>query len=314
MQYIRIILFFLLMFAGICQASAQQSSGDKFYNQGLELQKVMNKKSQLSAIEKFTTAKKFYDSAVKKKQCDAAIATCRNIIKQLSKPTGGGGHQSKGTSSEISVSALTVSNEMLNLEPASITVTVSVTTTEKEWSVTPVANEDGSSFLSIKKDDDGSGFSIECAENTTTHKRSQRIDVIAGNQRKTITVNQKGKPTMLSVEKSVVEFSLKGGNKSIDVYSNSDERIKENNLRNWKVISKPDWVTVVSEEKKSGGIFSKVKETAKNVVKGKNATQEDSSMITSVMKISVLKSSVSRSGELIIGSEDQRATILIQQN
>lgn len=62
---------------------AQTSSGDKLYNQGLELQKTMTVQSQNAAIGKFTSAKKLYDSQTKKNQCDQAIAVSRRIIKTL---------------------------------------------------------------------------------------------------------------------------------------------------------------------------------------------------------------------------------------
>ena len=70
-----------------------QSSGDKLYNQGLQLQKTMTIQSQNQAISKFNSAKKLYDSAAKKAQCDQAISVSRNIIAKLG---GGGGSPRPG--------------------------------------------------------------------------------------------------------------------------------------------------------------------------------------------------------------------------
>ena len=61
-----------------------QNSGDRLYSQGLELQKRQTVQAQKSAIAKFQSAKKLYDSAAKKKQCDDAITVSNNIIKTIS--------------------------------------------------------------------------------------------------------------------------------------------------------------------------------------------------------------------------------------
>ena len=75
---------FIFVLLGIVNPVNAQTSGDRLYSQGLELQKKQTIQSQKSAIAKFQSAKKLYDSAAKKKQCDDAIAVSNNIIKTIS--------------------------------------------------------------------------------------------------------------------------------------------------------------------------------------------------------------------------------------
>ena len=80
--FIKIIIICVML--GFAGTTVAQSSGDKLYSQGLELQKKQTVQSQKSAIAKFQSAKKLYDSAAKKKLCDDAIAVSNNIIKSIS--------------------------------------------------------------------------------------------------------------------------------------------------------------------------------------------------------------------------------------
>ena len=79
--------------------------------------------------------------------------------------------------------------------------------------------------------------------------------------RETINIIQKGKPVTLSINKSVLEFGLKGGNKNIELYTNSDSIIADNNNLTWYVESKPDWVETGVEVKKKKGILLLIKKT-----------------------------------------------------
>ena len=81
---INIKLLLLCAFMGLSNPIMAQNSGDRLYSQGLELQKKQTVQAQKSAIAKFQSAKKLYDSAAKKKQCDDAIAVSNNIIKTIS--------------------------------------------------------------------------------------------------------------------------------------------------------------------------------------------------------------------------------------
>lgn len=309
-------IYMLCVISGFISPVIAQTSGDKLYSQGLELQKKQTIQSQKSAISKFQSAKKLYDSAAKKKQCDDAIAVSNNIIKTISSNTGQKAGAKNQKTTELKTSVLELSNEKLQLDCECRSVIVNVTTTESKWSITPIANNDGEAFVSVNQNQDKQYFEIVCSANNSTHKRSQTIEVRAGNIRKTLIIEQSGRPTILSVEKTVIEFSSKGGSKSIEVYSNSDTTEEENNNRNWKVVSKPEWVNVIGEEYKEKGFLGKLGDTAKGLVKKQSTSAEDPSVVTSLMKLVVSsksKNNPSRSGEIVISSENQQATIIVQQ-
>lgn len=313
-NYIKLIFIFVIVC--VARPAFAQSSGDRLYSQGLELQKKQTIQSQKSAIAKFQSAKKLYDSAAKKKQCDDAIAVSNSIIKTISTSKNSRGTSLNAKTAELKTSVLELSNEKLQLDCERRTVTVSLTTTETEWSITPITNDDGGAFVSVNQHRDEKNFEIVCSANNSTRQRSQSIEVRAGELKKVLIIEQSGKPTILSVEKTVVEFSSKGGSKSIEVYSNSDSSEEGNNNRNWKVVSKPEWVNVIGEEFKEKGFFGKLGDTAKGLVKKQSASAEDPSVVTSLMKLVVSsksKQDPSRSGEIVISSENQQATIIVQQ-
>lgn len=313
-NYIKLIFIFVIV--GVARPAFAQSSGDRLYSQGLELQKKQTIQSQKSAIAKFQSAKKLYDSAAKKKQCDDAIAVSNSIIKTISTSKNSRETSLNAKTVELKTSVLELSNEKLQLDCERRTVTVSLTTTETEWSITPITNDDGGAFVSVNQHRDEKNFEIVCSANNSTRQRSQSIEVRAGELKKVLIIEQSGKPTILSVEKTVVEFSSKGGSKSIEVYSNSDSSEEENNNRNWKVVSKPEWVNVIGEEFKEKGFLGKLGDTAKSLVKKNSASADDPSVVTSIMKLVVAskpKKDPSRSGEIVISSENQQATIIVQQ-
>lgn len=300
----------------ISKPADAQSSGDRLYSQGLELQKKQTVQSQKSAIAKFKSAKKLYDSAAKKKQCDDAIAVSNNIIKTISTNKNSRGNSQSDKTTDLKTSVLELSNEKLQLDCERKSVTVSLTTTEVEWSVTPITNDDGEAFISVNQHKDEKKFEIVCPANISTRQRSQSIEVRAGELKKILTVEQSGVPIILSVEKTVIEFSSKGGSKSIEVYSNSDSVEEDNNNRNWKIVSKPEWVSVIGEEFKEKGFLRKLSDKAKGLVKKGSASANAPSVITSVMKIVVAskpKNESSRNGDIVISSENQQATIIVQQ-
>lgn len=313
---INIKLLLLCTIMGFSSPIMAQNSGDRLYSQGLELQKKQTVQSQKSAIAKFQSAKKLYDSAAKKKQCDDAIAVSNNIIKAISPNKRSKGRSQNVKETELKASVLELSNEKLQLDCERRSVTVNITTTESEWTITPISNSDGSAFISVNQHPEERSFDITCSANNSTRLRSQIVEVRAGALKKTLVIEQSGKPTILSVEKTVVEFGSKGGSKSLEVYSNSDSSEEDNNNRNWRVVSKPEWVNVIGEEFKEKGLLGKLRDTAKGLVKKNSASTEDPSVVTSIMKLVVSSKSKrdpSRSGEIVIGSENQQATIIVQQ-
>lgn len=306
------IVFFLI---GISLSGLAQNSGDRLYSQGLELQKKQTIKSQKLAISKFQSAKTLYDSETKKKQCDDAIIVSNNIIKTIianKEPK----ESINNKETDIKTSVLELSNEKLQVNYEQRTVAVNVTTTESDWTITPITSNDGVAFVSINPHLNEKYFDIIIPINISTQKRKQVIEVRAGNLIKKIVIEQSGKPTILSVEKSVVEFSSNGGNKSVEVYSNSNSIEKDNNNRNWKVVSKPQWINIIGEEFKEKGILGKLEDKVKGLVKKSSTSAEDPSVITSIMKIVVSsksKNEPSRNGKIVISSDKQQATIIVHQ-
>ena len=217
---------------------------------------------------------------------------------------------------DIKTSVLELSNEKLQVNYEQRTVAVNVTTTESDWTITPITSNDGVAFVSINPHLNEKYFDIIIPINISTQKRKQVIEVRAGNLIKKIVIEQSGKPTILSVEKSVVEFSSNGGNKSVEVYSNSNSIEKDNNNRNWKVVSKPQWINIIGEEFKEKGILGKLEDKVKGLVKKSSTSAEDPSVITSIMKIVVSsksKNEPSRNGKIVISSDKQQATIIVHQ-
>lgn len=295
-----------------------QTSGDKLYNQGLYLQKTMTARSQRAAIAKFRSAKKLYDSDAKKKQCDDAIAVSNNIIKGMRNGTRKDGisGQEQNSRREASTS-LKLDNYQFNLSNEANSVTVNVDAADKKWEAKTIDNTDGTSFIAIRENSDGKSFDIYCIENKTTRQRTQQVKVRSDAGTKTVTIVQAGIPIKLTTEEALVEFSYKGGDKTIEVYCNSEKQEKDNNNRNWRVVSKPEWVEIVGEEQKKKSLFGKLVDKGKNLVKKESAATDDPTMITSLMNIIVTKlpskNSPARKGEIVIASDNQEATIMVVQ-
>lgn len=80
-SFIRFVI--LSLFVVLAQNVRAQSAGDRLFAQGQKLQMNQTVAAQKQAIAKFGSAKKAYDSAVKKSLCDNQIAICRNNIKTI---------------------------------------------------------------------------------------------------------------------------------------------------------------------------------------------------------------------------------------
>lgn len=92
MKRTRIFMLFAALMVGISSMFAQNATADKMYNEGVRLMGTMTINSQNAAIQKFTSAKKLYDSAANKQKCDGAISMCRKNIKKIQ----GGGNNPGG--------------------------------------------------------------------------------------------------------------------------------------------------------------------------------------------------------------------------
>lgn len=297
-----------------------QSSGDKLYNQGLTLQKTLTVKSQKDAINKFTSAKKLYDSKAKKDQCDQAIQVSKNIIAELSKGTGRGSRTRTNTVEQKKEAVINIAPSQFAIDCHAKTLTVTVATVNvEEWSAMPVSNADGTSFLTVKKGDDL--ITIECDINPTTAVREQSVVIQGNDVTQTVKITQAGQPVELTANTALLEFGKNGGKKTLEIYTNSTTAYDDNNGFNWRIESKPDWIDVVvdtSVKKKKSGIIGKLKEKKDEILNGKeqNADSEETiKLIVNAEKID--KSSVEyktgRKGELKIVSDNQSLTILLVQ-
>ena len=318
----------LACFAGMASA---QSAADKLYNEGLRLQNTKTISSQNKAIGKFTSAKKLYDSAANKNKCDDAISRSNKIIKDLKKgPTP---HPTPPTPTptvkddliiiyapdNVGDPSLQLSLDSLRLDWKGGQTALNVKTKETGWTANVVPSIDGTSFVIADKNSDSRSLNISYSTNYSTSPRTQTIEVRGVNNTKTIVIEQSGKPVILGVAKALLEFKSKGGKESIDIYSNSDQTERENNNLNWKVERKPDWVTIVGEEKKKkGGLFRAADNIGKDIGFIRvTASANDPSVITSVMKVVADpkdKGSSLRKGEIVISSGKEQVTIIVLQN
>lgn len=305
--------------------ASAQANAEAAFKQGQSYQQTMTIAAQDKAIERFTKAKKMYDAAKDKKKCDNAIQVSVNIKKKLRNSNGNSSRNRSHNveTEEVSASAhpmLGVSNNFFQLESDSKTVSVTVTTKSESWEATPISGSDGTNFLTVHKKDDDS-FDISCEKNTSTKKRSQKVAVTAGDYKKEIVVEQQGLPVILRLGENLWECSWKGGDKTIEVYCNSETTVKDNNEQNWRVESKPDWVSVTFATKKKQGLLGKAGNFAKKLVKGEAEVNDDPTLkqTTANVVVEKLKSGTSeftsgRKGEVVFVSDNQRATLMVVQD
>lgn len=318
----------------LCVAAVNaQSSGDKLYNQGLALQKTMTIDAQNKAIAKFQSAKKLYDSAAKKSQCDAAINVSRGIISSL-KGSGGSGNgkgskSSKGnagsknsekTRDSAPAATLKLSNQRFHLNEDYGYADVTVTTNQSGWSVAPVANYDGSTFVRVEKTG-ANTFRVTVPENTSTEPRVQYVQVSAGTATARFEVSQAGREITLSTSANTISCGKKGGDKKIEIFSNSEAEYVDNYNENWHVIECPQWITVVPEVKKYKGKAEKIVDqgigAVANVFKGKKRGEKDPGAVKSSAKIIFDKmpsGEVTRKGEIVFESGYKQHRVVVTQN
>lgn len=315
-------LLFTLLLA--VSSAFSQTAADKLYNQGLQLQKTMTVAAQNSAISKFTSAKKQYDSAAKKAQCDQAISVSRNIISQIKSGGGSSGASSKKgktVTKEVTVverkveAKLNVNPTDFDIDLNSKTLNVSVDTNLDNWNVATVTCADGSSFLRVNKLG-ADKFEIVVPQNNKTIIREQEVIVTSDNLERRVKVRQSGRPIDLSVNKAMLEYKKSGGDKKIDVLCNSDYSYADNNNYNWYVESKPDWVVITSDRKSEGGLLNKVKSSADKIINGEK--NEDSTTQKFTMKITVkpfipteADAYQGRNGEVVLRSGDKTVKVII---
>jgi hypothetical protein len=307
-----------VMFTLMCFVSSvvmAQSGADKLFMEGQQLQKVMKVASQKSAIKKFQQAKVLYNTADKKTMCDNQISICNSNITQLNRP--------KTDSAPVEKKEeLTLSQETIVFEgDKSGTSNVAVTAATMEWVFNiPEGVEGEEAFATITRSSDAKSIDIAVEANPLTIERRQTFTVTFGSVTKPVLITQSGKTVTLSTSKNLLEYGLKGGTKTLDLFTNSDSIIASNNDLTWYVESKPDWVEINVDVQKKKGIFEKGFKAVKGVVAGKVAASEASDVKTSGVNIQVMplikadkEFSTGRKGEIIFASQDKRYKVMVVQ-
>ena len=290
----------------LCAAIAMaQSSGDRLYSQGLQLQKTITIPAQNQAISKFQSAKKMYDSSAKKAQCDQAIQVSQGIIKHLksnpSKPINPGKNNKDEVVQEI-IPSLEIgpANTTFDVNCDGNSIQIAVTTNQEDWDVAPVSDGNKIFAQATKRDDK---IFIYVMPNNTYESRTQKFNVIAGNLTKEITITQSGIGAKLYVSKGFIKFKPKGDKQKVEVMCNSTLYYPSNSYENWYIVSKPDWVKVSINQRgqslSGSGVDSSIKKAT--------ITLEASSVIGTREAYS------GRQGEVVIKSGESTVSIYVSQ-
>lgn len=310
---------FILLFSVSSVGYAQ--SGDKLFMEGQKLQQNMTVSSQNAAIKKFQAAKIVYTTADKKKMCDNQITICNKNIISLRRGSRGAKSVAvanpKPAAKNLELSQTKV--EFDGEKPGTVNIKVEATT--NDWNFTVPAGVEGmDNFIKATRSNDAKSIDISVPSNDKTLDRTQIVNVDCGEKREVISVRQKGKPVTLSAEKNLLEFGLKGGNKTIEVYTNSDSVVIDNNDLTWYIESKPDWVETKVEIKKKKGFFGSAFSKIKEAVAGSASAASEADVKISNLKITVQPLAKSnpdyntgRKGEIVFASQDKKYHVEIVQ-
>lgn len=321
---VKIWLTTILLLCATFNALAQ-SNGDKLFMEGQKLQQTQTVAAQKKAIKKFESAKVVYTTTDKKKMCDNQIAICnKNIISieekdriKKNKSSLDSSHREKKVSFAVSQNQVQFDGEKNG------SVVVNVESPSHEWAFNLPEGIDGeTNFVEVSKSSDSLSLKISAKANPTTIARTQTINVTHGSFVKKIVVKQHGKDVNFSGSTSLLEFGVKGGSKSFELYTNSDFTVTTNNNLTWYVESKPVWVEVSVEAKKKKGIVGKGISAIKGLVEGKAEAASAKDVKTSnikVVAVPLIKSDkeyqTGRRGEIIFASQDKKyKVIVVQQN
>lgn len=310
---------FLLLFSVSSVGYAQ--SGDKLFMEGQKLQQNMTVSSQNAAIKKFQAAKIVYTTADKKKMCDNQIAICNKNISSLRRGNRGSKTVVAATPAPAE-KTFELSQTKVEFEgDNSGSINIKVEASTNDWTFTVPAGVEGmDNFIKATRSNDAKSIDISVPANDKTLDRTQIVNVDYGEKREVISVLQKGKPVTLSAEKNLLEYGLKGGNKTIEIYTNSDSVITNNEDLTWYIESKPDWVETKVEIKKKKGFFGNAFSKIKAAVAGSASAASEADVKISNLKITVkplAKSNAAyntgRKGEIIFASQDKRYSVEIVQ-
>ena len=308
---------FMVMIATVCAA---QSNGDRLFMEGQNFQKKQTIPSQLQAIKKFEAAKVVYTTADKKRLCDNQISICNSNIAYLKKNAAKDNRDKKQSPIQETKLSLSQTSITFNGDKSGAT-SIAVTAPNQEWHFRLSEGVEGEdNFVKANRSSDSKSIDIEVAPNPYTIERHQSVVVLYGNLTETLMVSQSGKDVSLSTNSNLVEFKLKGGSKTIDLYTNSDSIIASNNGLTWYVASKPDWIETSVEVKKKKSTFGKGLSAIKGLVTGSASAATEADVKVSSVKIVARplpkndpEYATGRRGEIIFASQDKKHTVTIIQ-
>lgn len=305
----------MLMLATICAA---QTNGDKLFLEGQTLQKEKNIASQNQAIKKFKAAKVIYTTPEKKKMCDNQIAICNSNIASLRKKP----DDRHKTGSLVSENKLFLSQNSISFDGDKNGATsIAVTAPNQEWHFRLSEGVEGEdNFVKANRSSDSKSIDIEVSPNPYTTERHQSVLVLYGNLTETLIVSQSGRDVNLSTNTNLIEFKLKGGSKTLELYTNSDSIVASNNGLTWYVESKPDWIETSVEVKKKKSTLGKGLSAIKGLVSGSSSAATETDVKMSSVKIVARplpkndpEYATGRRGEIIFASQEKKHTVTIIQ-
>lgn len=301
------LLLISLCFA--CQLQAQtKSKGDQLFAEGQELQQ---KKQYKKAIQKYQAAKVAYTTTEKKRMCDVQISMCKPgaatktvVVEVVKRDT-------------LEVSPKLVFFEGVNDGAVDVTVNAS----DSCWTFEiPKGLQGENDFVVAEKSETGKGIHITAAANNTTVSRQQSLHVTMKECKDTVTVMQKGKNVTLRTNDNVINYKVKGGSKELEVITNSDSIVVDNNSESWYVESKPDWVEVViGAESQESLVDMATTSITKIWKKQSKVTLADDEKVThvNITAIPILKSEpefkTGRKGEIVFASQNKKHKVTIIQ-
>lgn len=320
MAKLRLIIVTLLMCLSL--GANAQVNAEKLFKEGQLLMQKNTKSAYNQAIKKFKAAKALYATTANKQMCDNQIELCKkNMPGNNPSPSR---NRTKAETKETvgAAPSLELSKRHVKFEgDTEGSLNISVAAPSLDWQLDipqGIAGEEN--FVKANRSNDAKSIDISVDPNPTTINRKQTINVSLGSLKKNIEVVQSGKPVRLSASESLIEIGLKGGKKSLQIYTNSDSTITSNNNLTWYVESKPGWVEITSEVQKKKGFLNKAISSIGNIVSSTSVDAGAADTKTSDVKVIARKVEKSdpaylrgRSGEIVIVSQDKKIRIMVQQ-
>ncbi len=312
---------YVIIMLMVAMVGYAQSNGDKLFMEGQALQQKQTIASQNQAIKKFEAAKVVYTSADKKKMCDNQIAICNNIISSLKRVSSKGSKEKKQIVAVQEVKLALSKNSILFDGDKKGMSSIAVTAPSVDWTFKSSEGIEGEeNYVKTTRSSDAKSINIEVEANPYTLERHQSFVVSYENVTDTFFISQSGKEVTLSTNSNLVKFKLKGGSKSIELYTNSDSIITSNNGLTWYVESKPEWIETSVEVNKEKSVVGKGLSALKGLVSSKAKAAIAADVKTSIVRIVALalpKSdpsySTGRKGDIVFASQDKTYKITVIQ-